>query len=84
MTNPVTIFNGDSNSNGMYISLVFHKCLCTTFHNLGTVSNMFIFYEKQSIIIFAFSDVGYASYLVPAAAVGAMGYCYMWWKVLLS
>ncbi|CAN8295580.1 unnamed protein product [Cochlearia groenlandica] len=23
---------------------------------------------------------GYASYLVPAAAVGAMGYCYMWWK----
>ncbi|KAL1209561.1 hypothetical protein V5N11_004280 [Cardamine amara subsp. amara] len=38
MTNPVTIFNGDSNSNG------------------------------------------YASYLVPAAAVGAMGYCYMWWK----
>jgi hypothetical protein len=38
MTNPVTIFNGDSNSSG------------------------------------------YASYLVPAAAVGAMGYCYMWWK----
>ncbi|ESQ36429.1 hypothetical protein EUTSA_v10008218mg [Eutrema salsugineum] len=38
MINPVTIFNGDSNSNG------------------------------------------YASYLVPAAAVGAMGYCYMWWK----
>ncbi|XP_010484459.1 PREDICTED: uncharacterized protein LOC104762788 isoform X2 [Camelina sativa] len=37
MTNPVTIFNGDSNSS-------------------------------------------YASYLVPAAAVGAMGYCYMWWK----
>ncbi|TYK02913.1 DUF1664 domain-containing protein [Cucumis melo var. makuwa] len=24
----------------------------------------------------------YASYLVPAAAVGAMGYCYMWWKGL--
>ena len=23
----------------------------------------------------------YASYLVPAAALGAMGYCYMWWKV---
>lgn len=23
-----------------------------------------------------------ASYLVPAAAVGAMGYCYMWWKGL--
>ncbi|CAN6571496.1 unnamed protein product [Malus baccata var. baccata] len=22
----------------------------------------------------------YASYLVPAAAIGAMGYCYMWWK----
>lgn len=22
----------------------------------------------------------YASYLVPAAALGAMGYCYMWWK----
>lgn len=31
----------------------------------------------------AFADVGYASYLVPAAAVGAMGYCYMWWKVRL-
>lgn len=24
----------------------------------------------------------YASYLVPAAALGAMGYCYMWWKVM--
>lgn len=23
----------------------------------------------------------YGSYLVPAAALGAMGYCYMWWKV---
>ncbi|KAJ8423204.1 hypothetical protein Cgig2_006757 [Carnegiea gigantea] len=23
---------------------------------------------------------GYGSYLVPAAALGAMGYCYMWWK----
>lgn len=23
---------------------------------------------------------GYASYLMPAAALGAMGYCYMWWK----
>uniref|UniRef100_A0A7C8YDA8 DUF1664 domain-containing protein n=1 Tax=Opuntia streptacantha TaxID=393608 RepID=A0A7C8YDA8_OPUST len=26
------------------------------------------------------SSGGYGSYLVPAAAVGAMGYCYMWWK----
>lgn len=26
------------------------------------------------------SSGGYASYLVPAATVGAMGYCYMWWK----
>ena len=26
---------------------------------------------------------GYASYVVPAAAIGAMGYCYMWWKVKL-
>ncbi|XP_013583594.1 PREDICTED: uncharacterized protein LOC106292533 isoform X2 [Brassica oleracea var. oleracea] len=26
------------------------------------------------------NNSGYASYLVPAAAVGAMGYCYMWWK----
>ncbi|CAO2812802.1 unnamed protein product [Amaranthus hypochondriacus] len=25
---------------------------------------------------------GYGSYLVPAAALGAMGYCYMWWKGL--
>ncbi|KAL2897841.1 Nucleoprotein TPR, partial [Bienertia sinuspersici] len=24
---------------------------------------------------------GYGSYLVPAIAVGAMGYCYMWWKI---
>ncbi|KAL2938748.1 Alanine--tRNA ligase [Bienertia sinuspersici] len=24
---------------------------------------------------------GFGSYLVPAAAVGAMGYCYMWWKI---
>jgi hypothetical protein len=39
LSNPVTIFNGNSASNG-----------------------------------------GLASYLVPAAAVGAMGYCYMWWK----
>ncbi|XP_021735241.1 uncharacterized protein LOC110701936 [Chenopodium quinoa] len=28
------------------------------------------------------SSGGYGSYLVPAAAVGAMGYCYMWWKGL--
>lgn len=39
LSNPVTIFNGNSTSIGSY-----------------------------------------ASYLVPAAAVGAMGYCYMWWK----
>jgi hypothetical protein len=24
---------------------------------------------------------GLSSYILPAAAVGAMGYCYMWWKV---
>lgn len=39
LSNPITIFNGNSASTG-----------------------------------------NYASYLVPAAAVGAMGYCYMWWK----
>ncbi|CAN0920716.1 hypothetical protein LINGRAHAP2_LOCUS32202 [Linum grandiflorum] len=38
MSNPVTIFNGNSESGGL------------------------------------------ASYIMPAAAVGAMGYCYMWWK----
>lgn len=32
-------------------------------------------------VIFFLSG-NYASYLVPAAAVGAMGYCYMWWKGL--
>ncbi|KAK9285174.1 hypothetical protein L1049_024360 [Liquidambar formosana] len=26
------------------------------------------------------SSGNYASYIMPAAAVGAMGYCYMWWK----
>ncbi|GAY53210.1 hypothetical protein CUMW_147660 [Citrus unshiu] len=26
------------------------------------------------------SSGGYSSYLAPAAAIGAMGYCYMWWK----
>uniref|UniRef100_A0A5B7AYW0 DUF1664 domain-containing protein n=1 Tax=Davidia involucrata TaxID=16924 RepID=A0A5B7AYW0_DAVIN len=26
------------------------------------------------------STGSYASYLMPAAALGAMGYCYMWWK----
>ncbi|KAH9602500.1 hypothetical protein KSS87_020959 [Heliosperma pusillum] len=25
---------------------------------------------------------GYSSYIMPAAAIGAMGYCYMWWKGL--
>ncbi|XP_073130543.1 uncharacterized protein [Henckelia pumila] len=39
LSNPVTIFNGNSSSNGSY-----------------------------------------ASYLLPAAALGAMGGCYMWWK----
>ncbi|XP_054797840.1 uncharacterized protein LOC129302939 [Prosopis cineraria] len=39
ISNPVTIFNGNSSSNGSY-----------------------------------------ASYILPAAAIGAMGYCYMWWK----
>lgn len=28
------------------------------------------------------SGGGYGSYLMPAAALGAMGYCYMWWKGL--
>ncbi|KAL4581389.1 hypothetical protein LXL04_017603 [Taraxacum kok-saghyz] len=28
------------------------------------------------------SSGGYSSYLMPAAALGAMGYCYMWWKGL--
>nr|CAB3457395.1 unnamed protein product [Digitaria exilis] len=23
---------------------------------------------------------GLSSYILPAAAIGAMGYCYMWWK----
>ncbi|KAJ9176834.1 hypothetical protein P3X46_012106 [Hevea brasiliensis] len=30
----------------------------------------------------ASSSGSFASYLVPAAALGAMGYCYMWWKGL--
>lgn len=29
----------------------------------------------------SFSTGSYASYLIPAAALGAMGYCYMKWKV---
>ncbi|XP_057955293.1 uncharacterized protein LOC131149150 isoform X1 [Malania oleifera] len=41
LSNPVTIFNGNSASNGIW---------------------------------------SYASYIMPAAALGAMGYCYMWWK----
>lgn len=41
VSNPVTIFNGNSGSSGSY-----------------------------------------ASYIMPAAALGAMGYCYMWWKGL--
>ncbi|XP_024451540.2 uncharacterized protein LOC7458276 isoform X2 [Populus trichocarpa] len=40
LSSPVTIYNGNSASNGSF-----------------------------------------SSYLVPAAALGAMGYCYMWWKV---
>ncbi|XP_019458289.1 PREDICTED: uncharacterized protein LOC109358488 [Lupinus angustifolius] len=28
------------------------------------------------------SNNGFSSYLLPAAAIGAMGYCYMWWKGL--
>jgi len=28
------------------------------------------------------SGGGLSSYILPAAAVGAMGYCYMWWKGL--
>lgn len=27
------------------------------------------------------SSGGLSSYIMPAAAVGALGYCYMWWKV---
>lgn len=27
---------------------------------------------------------GLSSYLMPVAALGAMGYCYMWWKVRLG
>ncbi|XP_010475168.1 PREDICTED: uncharacterized protein LOC104754640 [Camelina sativa] len=39
-----------------------------------TMTNPVTIFNRDS------SSSGYASYLVPAAAVGAMGYCYMWWK----
>ncbi|KAJ0052505.1 hypothetical protein Pint_01919 [Pistacia integerrima] len=54
LSSPVTIFNGNSSSSGMYI--------------------------KSHI--FPLRTGSYASYLMPAAALGAMGYCYMWWKGL--
>ncbi|EEF33421.1 uncharacterized protein LOC8265576 [Ricinus communis] len=42
-----------------------------------TFSNPVTIYNGNSS-----SSGGFASYLVPAAALGAMGYCYMWWKGL--
>ncbi|XP_050205809.1 uncharacterized protein LOC126655614 isoform X2 [Mercurialis annua] len=42
-----------------------------------TFSNPVTIYNGNST-----SSGGFASYLVPAAALGAMGYCYMWWKGL--
>lgn len=36
---------------------------------------------KEMLTCFDVHTGSYASYLVPAAALGAMGYCYMWWKV---
>ncbi|RWW49520.1 hypothetical protein BHE74_00044301 [Ensete ventricosum] len=39
--------------------------------------------QIQGIYIFFFSFVtsgGLTSYIMPAAAIGAFGYCYMWWK----
>ncbi|KAK4771924.1 hypothetical protein SAY86_013699 [Trapa natans] len=40
-----------------------------------SLSNSITIYNGNSS-----SNGGYSSYLVPAAALGAMGYCYMWWK----
>ncbi|KAJ7960306.1 Protein of unknown function (DUF1664) [Quillaja saponaria] len=40
-----------------------------------TLSKPVTIYNESSA-----STGSYASYLVPAAALGAMGYCYMWWK----
>ena len=34
----------------------------------------------RSVMCFMLYAGSYASYIVPAAALGAMGYCYMWWK----
>lgn len=42
-----------------------------------TVSNPVTFFNGNSG-----SSGSYASYIMPAAALGAMGYCYMWWKGL--
>ncbi|RXH90055.1 hypothetical protein DVH24_032412 [Malus domestica] len=36
------------------------------------------YHSSSQILMFCHGS--YASYLVPAAAVGAMVYCYMWWK----
>lgn len=40
-----------------------------------TTSNPITIYNGTSS-----SSGGFSSYLMPAAALGAMGYCYMWWK----
>lgn len=36
---------------------------------------------REMLTCFHLNIGSYASYIVPTAALGAMGYCYMWWKV---
>lgn len=61
--------------------------LCLTF--IITYWSFYLLYDQwslkvTSVMCFLVYTGSYASYIMPAAALGAMGYCYMWWKAILS
>jgi len=47
---------------------------------VGIFAPLYCLYNFLSYLRIPFAG-GLSSYILPAAAVGAMGYCYMWWKV---
>ncbi|RVW13342.1 hypothetical protein CK203_089026 [Vitis vinifera] len=65
----------------MVVDIHGHTFMCPQIRQLAqeirelTVSNPVTFFNGNSG-----SSGSYASYIMPAAALGAMGYCYMWWK----
>ncbi|KAF9588564.1 hypothetical protein IFM89_013416 [Coptis chinensis] len=87
LSRPVTILNGDSATADGHDSGSDHTNIRSNmgwvcFVRVNELSCIYtpVTYSDRDVDMFLIHLGNLASYLVPAAAVGAMGYCYMWWK----